>query len=147
MIGIDAASQIKNYAFTFAIWDSDHCEIPAPPTRFNTLADATKACGLFASNDRTIFAVDAPLGWPSLFRDILSNHKAGSPIPVAADLLFSRETDRFVRSELSKKPLPVGAERIAYAARSALEFVGQLVREVGADYRSFGALSLKHDLA
>lgn len=79
---------------------------------------------------RTLIAMDAPLGWPQPFGAQLSTHVAGGPIPVNADVFFRRVTDRFVRKQLGKTPLDVGADRIARTAHSALSLLSDLREEL-----------------
>ena len=75
-----------------------------------------------------VIAMDAPLGWPARLAEALSGHCAGRPISGEADQLFHRATDEFVRDELKKRPLEIGADRIARTAKSALSLL-QEVRE------------------
>lgn len=76
-----------------------------------------------------LLCLDAPLGWPWAMGDELATHTAGAPLESSADQLFSRETDRFVRHVLGKRPLEVGANFIARTARAALGLLESL-REV-----------------
>ncbi len=74
-----------------------------------------------------LFALDAPLGWPAALGAELRDHRAGGPLGTAADLLFRRRTDRFIKCQIGKQPLDVGADRIARTAESAL----RTLREIG----------------
>ena len=79
----------------------------------------------------SVIAIDAPLGWPVGLSQGLLNHAAGEDLSVAADFMFSRETDRFVRRRFrEKKPLEVGANLIARTAHSANRFLHQLRAEL-----------------
>ncbi len=70
--------------------------------------------------ERYVVALDAPLGWPAGFGEVIGAHRAGERIASPADVLFRRETDRFVHRELGKMPNEVGADRIARTALAAL---------------------------
>jgi len=74
----------------------------------------------------TLLALDAPLGWPTQLADTLHAHRAGDPIPQIANELFRRRTDDIVASELGKRPLDVGADRIARTAHAALHLLTRL---------------------
>ena len=82
--------------------------------------------GEMAAANRVLLAIDAPLGWPAAFSQILSTHHAGSPIPCDRDVFFARETDHFVARELGKNPLAVGSNYIARTAHAALSLLEQL---------------------
>ncbi len=84
-----------------------------------------------------LVAIDAPLGWPSNLARAVATHLAGEPLGTMGDAptFFNRETDRFVRRELRKSPLEVGADRIARTAFSALALVGELREQTGLPLR------------
>jgi len=60
----------------------------------------------------SILALDAPLGWPVDLGKNLNMHYAGQTIPLEGNQLFRRATDRFIKNQLGKQPLDVGADRI-----------------------------------
>lgn len=74
-----------------------------------------------AQGERCLLGIDAPLGWPSAMATALPVHRAGMPIGVRSDDLFTRYTDRAIRDRLGKRPLEIGAALIARTAVSALE--------------------------
>ncbi len=74
----------------------------------------------------TLIAVDAPLGWPLPLSQALADHAAGEELWGNANRLFRRTTDDVVAEALGKRPLDVGADRIARTAHTALGFVGRL---------------------
>lgn len=83
---------------------------------------------------RVLIAVDAPLGWPDAMRSKqFVRHVASQRVNVSADELFTRETDRQIERRLNKKPLAVGADRIARTAHAALDFLSELSGELGLD--------------
>ncbi len=75
---------------------------------------------------RTLLAIDAPLGWPRDLGDALVTHRAGAAIRVEPNVLFRRDTDRFVHRHFGKTPLDVGADRIARTAHAALALLDDL---------------------
>jgi predicted RNase H-like nuclease len=79
----------------------------------------------------TLLALDAPLGWPAPLGRALVDHTAGKPIPAFPDELFNRETDRFIQQTVGKRPLEVGADRIARTALAALRLLGEIGRAAG----------------
>lgn len=79
-----------------------------------------------ASDKPTLVALDAPMSWPASLGKSLYTHKAGEHIATESDMLFSRVTDKIVRENTRKKPLEIGADRIARAARSALNLLNEL---------------------
>ena len=82
---------------------------------------------------RTLLAIDAPLGWPKELSSALIDHRAGQEISTEPNLMFRRETDRFVHVKLRKLPLEIGADRIARTAHSALRLLGHLRRSMSAE--------------
>lgn len=99
---------------------------------------------------RVMLALDAPLGWPASLQRALENHKAGEEIECDANLLFRRETDRFVRERVNKQPLDVGADRIARTAHAAVGLLGSLREKLahpipliwGRDFAGIGAIEV-----
>jgi predicted RNase H-like nuclease len=79
----------------------------------------------------TLLAVDAPLGWPAPMADALHGHRAGAELPHATNTLFRRRTDDVVAAHLGKRPLDVGADRIARTAHTALSFLARLKETLG----------------
>jgi len=79
-----------------------------------------------AQDPDCLLALDAPLGWPSALSAALPSHRAGQPVRGEAETLFNRARDRFVRASLGKRPLDVGADRIARTALATLELLKTL---------------------
>jgi len=67
-----------------------------------------------------LVGLDAPLGWPAALGDALASHTAGWPIEASANQLARRATDDRVAAAVGKRPLDVGADRIARTAHAAL---------------------------
>jgi len=80
---------------------------------------------------RTLFALDAPLGWPAPMADSLHRHRAGAALPDGTNTLFRRKTDDVVAEHLGKRPLDVGADRIARTAHTALSLLARLRETLG----------------
>ena len=79
---------------------------------------------------RVLIALDAPLGWPRGMGDALAGHRAGEA--PAERLVFNRETDRVVCRDVGRRPLDVGADRIARTAVAALNML-EAVRNLASD--------------
>lgn len=84
-----------------------------------------------AKGTSTLIALDAPLGWPRSLWKALSDHHAGAVLRIDADKMFHRRTDDVVRERVGKKPLEVGADRIARTAHKALWFLNQVRERTG----------------
>jgi predicted nuclease with RNAse H fold len=125
LIGLDAASDWRNFGFAVGRYTAG-----GPVT--------IEAAGVLGSGDKrsrlettlgpwlggaspALIAVDAPLGWPVGHAAALKDHVAGAALSGPKDALFRRRTDEAVRQRTRKRPLEVGADRIARAAFSALE--------------------------
>lgn len=76
--------------------------------------------------DKVIFTIHAPLGWPENLGNSLYHHFAGQELSVESNLMFRRETDRFIKKALRKQPLDVGADHIARTAHAALKIIGEV---------------------
>lgn len=129
VIGVDCAAQ--HARFGLALGRCGPSEIVVTEV---TTGQADVLPGLqqwMASTRPSILAFDAPLGWPCALGAALSTHSAGSLLPNTSDQLFHRTTDDFVRKQVKKKPLEVGADKIARAAVSALRVVDAVRRGTG----------------
>ena len=77
-------------------------------------------------NQPPLIAMDSPWDWPSPLGVCLHSHDTGEYVAPEPDMLFSRLTDKIIREKDGKKPLEVGADKIARATRSALKLVNSL---------------------
>ena len=126
IIGIDCAAQDKNVGLAFGRFDGHECHV-SEVTHGKVVDSVAGTVASWISADKpTLIALDAPLGWPAPLGENLHAHKAGEYITAESDMLFSRVTDKIVREKTRKKPLEVGADRIARAARSALNLLNDL---------------------
>ena len=120
VIGIDCATKPENTGLAIArrvdgAWRL--CDVQ-DGRRDGDPADAVAAWT--PDGHRILIALDAPLGWPARMSPTLRHHRAGDRISAAPNLMFARETDRHVYATYGKKPLDVGADRIARTALAAL---------------------------
>ncbi|MEM9729743.1 MAG: DUF429 domain-containing protein [Myxococcota bacterium] len=76
--------------------------------------------------DSALVALDAPLGWPATMTSALAHHRAGQGVQGTPNAVFRRRTDDVVAEALGKRPLDVGADRIARTAHAALAFLARL---------------------
>ena len=83
------------------------------------------------NSSRALIALDAPLGWPQAMGTNLQGHRAGELINVRANTMFRRYTDSFVKQELNKQSLDVGANLIARTALFALKLIGSIRESTG----------------
>lgn len=83
--------------------------------------------------------IDVPLGWPITFAENLTAYQSGSPwaIEHTDRRLYWRATDRFVLSEIGKRPLSVSADKIAVPAMRSAHLLSRL--EVNLDRTGQGA--------
>lgn len=124
IVGIDSATQPERTGLARACWEDGRLTVEAtarPRAREDQL---TCLRDWLATEEPTLLAVDAPLGWPSGLADGLAGHRAGQPLGQPANALFRRATDRAIQQRLGKRPMDVGADRIARTAHAALELLG-----------------------
>lgn len=129
LIGLDAASQPENFGYAIGTLGEGAVkisEVGVLRSKREPDALAHIIVPVLRSAEQALIAIDAPLGWPSELARLLARHQAGANIEGEKSALFSRETDKVVTSEIGKKPLEVGADKIARAAHSALAVLGRL---------------------
>jgi len=126
IIGIDCAVDEKNVGVAVGEFSGECCTVLELLRRGRTQTIPQLASDFIQSSEKTLLALDAPLGWPSSLGNALSSHFAGNAIDVVANSMFRRETDKFVKNEYGKQPLDVGADRIARTALAALERLGSI---------------------
>lgn len=131
LVGIDCATLAENTGFAIGSLDPvDPSRVRVHAARCCVAGDLLAALSADAIADHpAILGLDAPLGWPAPLADTLSWHQAGAPLgsPVLPDdRMFSRATDLHVRARFGKRPLEVGADRIARTARAALRLLADI---------------------
>jgi hypothetical protein len=128
VIGIDCAAQPKNVGLALGAWKSGRKTISETVVA-RTWPEIVSIIQAWVSGP-TLLALDAPLGWPSQFGPALRGHIAGEAIKREANHLFRRHTDDVVHAALKKRPLDVGADRIARTALAALRLLGDVREEL-----------------
>ncbi len=124
VVGVDCAAQHKNFGLALGRIESNGVHVLKVVAGMDDVGPVLdRWAGDFGP---VIYALDAPLGWPALLGRSLHPHCAGDPIKASSHDLFRRTTDKFVRSEIGKQPLEVGADRIARAAVTTLRVMDQL---------------------
>ncbi|MDA1054881.1 MAG: DUF429 domain-containing protein [Planctomycetota bacterium] len=136
IIGIDCATNEARVGLSFGVAGPDRCVATFAGTnqRQRGVAEAVAeavANSLKSKQARALIALDAPLGWPHLMGESLATHRAGEHLAKTANELFRRETDRFVKTQLGKQSLDVGADRIARTAHSALQLLADVRQRTG----------------
>ena len=130
IIGIDCATDTKKVGLARGFLADGALIID----RLTKPATNQSVCDLVVDwldpNTPTLLALDAPLGWPEPIGQQLNAHFAGEAILVDPNLMFRRETDRFIKRETGKQSLDVGADRIARTALAALKYLDQISREI-----------------
>jgi len=128
IIGIDAATQPERTGLAIGQWDGTTLRV-GQTHRPTGPADQLACLAAWLPADRPcLIAVDAPLGWPMGLADALRTHQAGQPVAAGADHLFRRRTDQAIQERLGKRPMDVGADRIARTAHAALALLGALAQ-------------------
>ncbi len=130
IIGIDCATDAKNTGLARASFHGDNLAVLEAECG-ETQSDLLKLLTRWVeTEDRVLLALDAPLGWPEALGRALIGHSAGALIEEAPDQLFRRLTDRAITERCKKRPLDVGADRIARTAHAALKLLGDLRRSI-----------------
>ena len=129
IIGVDCATKMNKVGLALAQFTGGEAQIEEV-TLGSKQQPVPKTIAKWAGgSDRTLLALDAPLGWPADLGPTLVDHAAGKPIAVLREDLFRRQTDKSVKCATGKQPLDVGANLIAHTAHAALELL-QEVREL-----------------
>ena len=129
IIGVDAASRPENTGLALVTRRLDGSfELSAVEPSCKNVDPVERIADWVEGATDVLLAIDAPLGWPAPLSDALTGHVAAMPLGDDPNLLFRRMTDRRVHETVGKMPLEVGADRIARAARAALEML-QRIRE------------------
>ena len=128
IIGIDCSTNLKKLGICRAVLRSNELIIEKVVTG---IRDPIPFIHSWITDATTLLAFDAPLGWPADLGKSLSAHMAGEAIDVDGNQLFRRATDRYVRANLGKQSLDVGADRIARTALWAVNFLNKLGHMTG----------------
>jgi predicted RNase H-like nuclease len=131
IIGVDCATEPKVTGIALGQLDNDHLTLA--DARLGGSRDRLRQTltGWLSTSGPVLLCLDAPLGWPAGLAGGLARHHAGEQLSISPDRMFSRDTDRDVRARLQKRPLEVGADRIARTAHAATALLGDLRAATG----------------
>ncbi|MBU49075.1 MAG: hypothetical protein CL920_10300 [Deltaproteobacteria bacterium] len=132
LIGIDCATQPQKTGLALGQYKEGELTVSQAYTGKKGMELAKHVSKWIPDNAPVLIALDAPLGWPVPLTTVLQHHQAGLALGERhskGDELFQRTTDRVIWQYTKKRPLDVGADRIARTAHSALAFLDGL-REV-----------------
>ncbi len=130
IVGVDFATEDAKKGLVLATRESGRLRLDRTWNRRRPFLDVLTRW-VAEAREATLIAVDAPLGWPAPLREALESHEAGKAIETSADSMFRRQTDVFVQHATGKKPLEVGADRIARTAHAALALLSNLGKALG----------------
>ncbi|WP_350343898.1 DUF429 domain-containing protein [Proteinivorax tanatarense] len=120
IIGIDCATKSQKTGLALGHYENGTLTLKDATLGFTKTPIAQTIYKWINPDDKVLLAVDAPLGWPQNLGSTLTEHIAGEPLESDSNNLFRRETDKFIKRNVNKQPLDVGADRIARTAHSAL---------------------------
>ncbi|MEJ2628076.1 MAG: DUF429 domain-containing protein [bacterium] len=133
IIGVDCATDKKKVAIGYGEF-SGNKPILKKVTISTSKEEPVDIITKMAKGKKPVlFAFDSPLGWPKEMAHVLQEHKAGEPIYVDANSLFNRETELFIKKVIGKKPLEVGADRIARTTKWTLDLIDELRKKLNYD--------------
>jgi hypothetical protein len=131
LIGVDCATDPRKVGLACAEWDGEAVRIIQTTAAGTHDRPVDIVARWLPARGACLLALDAPLGWPEPFGRRLAAHRAGDPLPEPDRLFFRREADRFIASKTGRRPLDVGAERIAHTALAALRLLAELGDRTG----------------
>jgi predicted RNase H-like nuclease len=131
VIGVDCSTQDKKLGLALGYFEGSEAYLRWVSVGMGISTVIERIAEWITPTSPTLIAIDAPLGWPLDLSQALPLHEAGAPIPVEANRLFRRETDRVVKREIGKQSLDVGADRIARTAHAALDLLQALRKQTG----------------
>lgn len=131
LIGLDCATQDAKIGVAVGEYANGTVEVARAEACSKTLSALSLVQELLRGADDALIAIDAPLGWPVSMAMSLAHHRAGERLPAEPEQMFRRDTDRFIKKEIGKTPLDVGADRIARTAHAALRLLGDLRKATG----------------
>jgi Protein of unknown function (DUF429) len=131
VIGIDCAVDPKSVAVASGLLSGDRLTLRDVKLCSSDCLPGPTAAQYARGRNDVLFTLDAPLGWPQALGPALSRHEAGRPLEPSANRLFRRETDGFIRKNIGKQSLDVGADRIARTAKDALDLLQSLGGYIG----------------
>jgi predicted nuclease with RNAse H fold len=131
VIGIDCATQPGSTGMAYARTRPGGVTVLAATIGSRRQPPAQTIAEWLANEPIALLALDAPLGWPQPLGPALMSHAAGEPISARPNALFRRATDDAIADRLRKRPLDVGADRIARTTVAALSLLDELRQITG----------------
>ncbi len=133
IIGVDCATNKKKVGIAYGVFSGDKLVLKKVTISKGEEKPIDIICKFAAGKKPILFAFDSPLGWPNEMAHVLHKHKAGEPIDVDANSLFNRETEIFIKKVIGKKPLEIGADRIARTTKWTLDLLDELRNKLNYD--------------
>ena len=133
IVGIDCAVDPRNVGIAIASFADRRASIQKVSLGSSNDQIVDLVVETMRGSNKTLIALDAPLGWPRELGAALQEHEAGAHIPIHPNRLFRRATDRCVKERIGKQPLDVGADRIARTACAALDILRASAEKVGSE--------------
>ncbi len=131
IIGIDCATIDTRIGLVLARNEAERIVILAAEIASPARPAVETICAWLESARPALLALDAPLGWPAEMGPSLIGHQPGAPLPISANRMFRRRTDRFIQETIGRRPLDVGADRIARTAHAALALLERVRTKTG----------------
>jgi len=131
VVGVDCATVPANVGLARARLDDGRWRVLDALVASPARPPADVVADWLREDPHALLALDAPLGWPASLGAALVPHRAGGPIAAPIETLFNRVTDRALQARIGKRPLEVGADRIARTAWAALDLLERLRRATG----------------
>lgn len=116
VIGVDCATVAKEVGLARARFEDGRWRLLEARVASPVRSPAEVLVDWLRDEADTLLALDAPLGWPAALGPALARHLAGEAVAVPIAAMFQRATDHAVRARTGKRPLEVGADRIARTA-------------------------------
>ena len=118
-------------------WLGEPTELGIPPGSIFSLdeiiSEVVEKESVGLERDRVTLGIDAPLGFPEGFADLLcrNRHDFTRPEKEIYNELAYRETDRFIYEEFDKKPLSAVFDRLGTNCTAALVHVRRWINQYG----------------
>jgi hypothetical protein len=131
LLGVDCSTDPRKTGVALGELDREVVAISRCTVCSDKRPPVVVACEWLQGRSEVLIALDAPLGWPRPLGELLRRHRAGAAVARRANELFRRTTDDEIKLRLGKRPLDVGADRIARTAVAALELLAAIRDETG----------------
>jgi len=131
VIGVDCATNPSKVGLARGSFDGQNLTLIDAKLGSSLLRPVDVVAAWIEGEAQSLVCLDAPLGWPTTLREALRVHRAGARLDHSPNDLFRRLTDKEICERLDKRPLEVGADRIARTAKAALDFLEELSISVG----------------